>query len=737
MKRETRVPSIPEIREDNVLDVLRSIKAVMQVREGSIGDPLDQGATLRDLVALNLAEVAGGGGGSGGGFVPVNPVLPPPIDGYNPDTDYTVPPAPTGFRVDGGFTNVFLSWDGAPYRNHNYTEIWRSQTNNLGTAVMVGTTAANVYADPANANTTYYYWIRFVSRASVVGPYNSTSGTMGRTAIDVAAVFPALEEDIVNSPFFQELGARITAAETGIRLANETTSTSAAQILTLSSQVGGNTASLQVQARVTNGLSGQYTVKIDNNGHVSGFGLASTTVNGTPRSAFIVRADRFAIAGPNDTTDPLGTLAPTNVPFVVLTTPTVINGVTYPAGVWIKTAFIADATISSAKIKDLTADKITAGVLQAAIGFNTGKLWGGVALSNDLATFGNKLPGVTFGGTTFGTGFFLGNDDGVYKFYIGRPDQNMTWNGTGLTVTGNINAISGNFRNITVYDNQDRIILSSGAGINTALLGLKSLAFQDRVNSIQIDGLGTLAFQSNVFVGQNVRLPDGTVMSTGDFVNRLSRIGRGNISTFIDGAAITDAYIGNLNAEKITAGYISADRLDSTIITAKVANLDAAYIRDATIDTLKVKNGGITVPQTVQADSEIYFTNTGTWRDGASLAFVDVLDTVINYGSYVPPSTFVFANVNMLWYAGGGGSCSHYIRVVAHPTSDPLLERRTPMFGLTSGVSFCHAASFSYDSTGFLPNTDYRFKVQVAVTADGGQLYKTASRNLLILAPKR
>ena len=38
------------------------------------------------------------------------------------------------------------------------------------------------------------------------------------------------------------------------------------------------------------GLSSQYTVKLDNNGHVSGFGLATTDNDGTPSSAFIVRA---------------------------------------------------------------------------------------------------------------------------------------------------------------------------------------------------------------------------------------------------------------------------------------------------------------------------------------------------------------------------------------------------------------------------------------------------------------
>lgn len=43
------------------------------------------------------------------------------------------------------------------------------------------------------------------------------------------------------------------------------------------------------------GLEGQYTLKIDNNGAITGFGLSSVTVNGQANSTFIVNADKFAI----------------------------------------------------------------------------------------------------------------------------------------------------------------------------------------------------------------------------------------------------------------------------------------------------------------------------------------------------------------------------------------------------------------------------------------------------------
>lgn len=45
-------------------------------------------------------------------------------------------------------------------------------------------------------------------------------------------------------------------------------------------------------------LEARYTVKVDLNGYVTGFGLAATENNGEPTSDFQVRADRFSIVSP-------------------------------------------------------------------------------------------------------------------------------------------------------------------------------------------------------------------------------------------------------------------------------------------------------------------------------------------------------------------------------------------------------------------------------------------------------
>jgi hypothetical protein len=132
------------------------------------------------------------------------------------------------------------------------------------------------------------------------------------------------------------------------------------QITTLQSTVGSNTTSIQTTASTVDGIQGKYAVKIDNNGFVSGYGLISTANNAVPFADFAVIADRFSIS-------PVASGIDTNPasPFFVLTSPTVIDGVTIPAGTYMKKAFIHNATITTAKIEDLAV--VNAKIANAAI----------------------------------------------------------------------------------------------------------------------------------------------------------------------------------------------------------------------------------------------------------------------------------------------------------------------------------------------------------------------------------
>lgn len=96
-------------------------------------------------------------------------------------------------------------------------------------------------------------------------------------------------------------------------------------------------------------LEGQYTVKIDNNGGVAGFGLANTANDDTSASSFsefYVNADRFAILPQG------GTIGTDDVaPFIVQNNQVFIDDAVI-ADASIDNAKIADASIDSAKIQD-------------------------------------------------------------------------------------------------------------------------------------------------------------------------------------------------------------------------------------------------------------------------------------------------------------------------------------------------------------------------------------------------
>ena len=103
-----------------------------------------------------------------------------------------------------------------------------------------------------------------------------------------------------------------------------------------------NRSSIQSHTQSIDGLYGQYTLKIDVNGRISGFGLASTNTS----SAFAINADRFYIANPNNPNN-------TDTAFVYQSSAYTdsATGTVVPAGLYVKDANIKNASIDTLKIK--------------------------------------------------------------------------------------------------------------------------------------------------------------------------------------------------------------------------------------------------------------------------------------------------------------------------------------------------------------------------------------------------
>ena len=112
----------------------------------------------------------------------------------------------------------------------------------------------------------------------------------------------------------------------------------AGQVTSLSTTVGDNTTTITEAAASINGIEAKYGVEIDNNGSITGYQLLS----GEGGSAFNVRADQFAVF---DASGAGGV-----PPFTVFTSSRTVDGVVYPAGTYIKDAYIDTAAIVNGSI---------------------------------------------------------------------------------------------------------------------------------------------------------------------------------------------------------------------------------------------------------------------------------------------------------------------------------------------------------------------------------------------------
>ncbi len=190
--RRTDVPAIPQLPPDvdpGIRRAFDALREVVEVRDQGRGEFLDGNVTRRELVESGLATLGGTGGDGGTG----GPVLEPPSD---TPVDTTPPLALTGLTAWGTFEAIYLAWDQPRHRSHAFTKIYRApfrvpdghggeRPPLFADAVLVGTSAANVFADLVGKDQRHYYWITSVSTADIEGPINSVAGTLGMTAVGV------------------------------------------------------------------------------------------------------------------------------------------------------------------------------------------------------------------------------------------------------------------------------------------------------------------------------------------------------------------------------------------------------------------------------------------------------------------------------------------------------------------------------------------------------------------------
>ena len=296
----------------------------------------------------------------------------------SPPRNLTKPPKVTGLTANGALASIFVGWHNPSFSNYAYTELWRADDiDDIGQAVLIASTAVESYTDNVGSAATKYYWARAVSDQGVKGDFNAASGTKGTTSLDPDYVMQVLTSSTwkPNTTYYPFQYVRPTI-ENGFQYA---------------AVDGGKSGNIEP----TWPLSVDPTV---------------ITNDGTVQWKCLHIEDR--------------------IPFVL---GTLEDGT--PA-VFMDVAYIKNATITSAKISELFADKIETGNLVADLQVKS-KLWYGFNQPN--GDFIDPLDGsITHGKTGFYFGVNGSNGLPVLHLNTGiaNGSKSLVYDGYDLKLTG-------------------------------------------------------------------------------------------------------------------------------------------------------------------------------------------------------------------------------------------------------------------------------------------------------------
>ena len=280
-----------------------------------------------------------------------------------PPKNLTKPPKVSGLTANGAFASIVVQWNNPSFSNYGYTELWRANVDDIGMAVLIASTAVESYIDNVGSSATKYYWARAVSDQGVKGDFNASAGTKGQTSYD-----PEYVKQLLTATKWQ---ANTTYAP--YQVVQPTTENGYQYIVIDGGQSGSTEPTWPTTVSDT----------------VADGGIEWQCLDATKRLPLIV--------GQLPSGDP---------------------------AVFIDTAFIKQASITSAMIGDLVADKITTGDLNANIRILK-KLWYGFS---------------EFANPSEQTGFWIGVESGVPKFKIDTGasggSKGLVFDGDNLTVTG-------------------------------------------------------------------------------------------------------------------------------------------------------------------------------------------------------------------------------------------------------------------------------------------------------------
>lgn len=225
----------------------------------------------------------------------------------------TPPPTVSAFTAQSIVFGIKLKWEipaGLSTADLQRTEIWYSQTNQVGTAIKFGD-----YANPQTdltimglaSGVRFFFWARLVDRIGNVGDFFGP--VTGQSSSDAGPILEYLNDQITETQLSQQLLEKIDS---------------------------GGGAQVEIE-ELKSELAAMYSIKtqltVDGKPYLAGIGVGVENNEGIITSQVLIAASRFAIVDPNTTS--------VFYPFVV-----------QGNAAYIDTAFIRNGSITMLKIGD-------------------------------------------------------------------------------------------------------------------------------------------------------------------------------------------------------------------------------------------------------------------------------------------------------------------------------------------------------------------------------------------------
>lgn len=190
--------AIPKVEDPTLQTWIKAIDA-------NLKEAVRKAVTKSDLIDLGLAGMNNGN---------LEGLIPKPDD-----VDLTVPAAVVNLRASGAYSSITLDWETPKNKNFGYNAVYRSEIDDFGTALQVGSTLGDVYTDYIGNNAKVYYWVRTVSKYNVEG--NLAPSVYAETSVDIPYLLSQLTGQIAASQLDQYLSEKIDSIYTEVQAITE------------------------------------------------------------------------------------------------------------------------------------------------------------------------------------------------------------------------------------------------------------------------------------------------------------------------------------------------------------------------------------------------------------------------------------------------------------------------------------------------------------------------------------